>query len=698
MKAVKTIVDNSTKLNQPLSPNTSIKSVDAGKYQCWYGQLYESSTQTCTKRNKCQVQNCIMIDDHSNNCKACAKGYIVSADERSCINLNNYPNDIDKNCLYPAEKAQEYRVIRKIQDNLLKEKKQMLIAENFKLELSAQCKVYATEKTNNDVNFYGMGRILKLLAKNKMDGFNIHSLTQDPVCEKRFYRNFRQGECVDANVKVVIDRLALEWDTVSAFEVWERDDMTRFLQQYRTEFIKKNLFKMCRTPFMVPNIPETTCGEETCPKMSANACSTTDTLAQCETKTNTNQKINDKESNKTVLTENFDRLCSNYKKLLVNDQDLSVNGNLTIEEMLKALNWEQNIEMFDFFLLENEDHRLTLDSIADDNVFGDIDVDDHFKFHRCYTEYMDYTNRYIPIIKKNAVAPHGAMEEKNQKANAVLKAFFVYLKKKSFERQGLLRKGYSCDSCRDNIKSSDLKSVHSAIDFMNSEKMHKAYVNNRSYGSNSMENIKSNVITDNYDLFAADLDKLFDFFYTTEEDGTYSVADIKSGEYLQSWMKPFKDLATDWYMLKDEKFQYYRKELPVKLFVRDLLYYQDTLRYIDEKVCDTDGTIKNLKVENLRLSVKDQMFRKWHSKALPEELDVMVSEFVDYSKKEMYKSAIRGAVESKKASCDFTLTQKILGDKAAEVVTGTIFPKLKAGIDKLQTYFSAPWGSNDYKS
>jgi len=697
LQTVKTVVDNNTKLNQPLSPNTSIKSVNAGKYECWYGQLYESSTQTCTKKNKCQVQYCVMIDETTSNCKACAQGYIVSADGRSCINLNNYPNAVDENCLYPTEKSQGYRVIRKIEDDLLKEKKQTYLVDHFHKELTTQCGAYAEQKKGpSGVNFYGMGRILRLLSKNKIDGFNIHSLDGNLACEKRGYLNFRQGECEDQNVNEAIDKLTHEWGAEHAYSLEQKSEIMLFLKQYRVEYVKKSLFKMCRTPFMLAAIADTNCGEAECADYNTTAC-TGKTFAECEAIMTANEKTNTKESNKTTLMNYYNSMCDKYKQLTVNDSSISLDDNLTVAQMLQALNWEHSIEMFDFFLLENEEHRRTLDGISP-SIY---DQNDHIEFHRCYTEYMDYTSRYIPIIKANACTnPPDEQVPKCKKANAVLSAFFVYLKKKSFERKGLLRKAYSCDSCRGNIKSSDLNSVHSAIDFLNQDKMHKAYLNNQSDKPNAMEAIKTEIIglEENMNFFSEQITGLFNFFYLTNDDGSHSVSDFKKGDFLIAWMEPFKDLATDWYMLQDENLRTFRKEISSKLFLRDFLYYKDSLKYVDERVCGDDGSIINTRIEGLKLSVKNQLFRQWHSHALPEQLQDMTTEFVEYSKREMYKNAIKEAVTAKRADCSFTLTQEHLGNNAAAVVVNRIFPKLQEIVDKLQNHFYSPWGKSALKS
>jgi hypothetical protein len=694
LQTVKTVVDNATKLNQPLSPNTAIRSVNAGTYECWYGQLYESSTQTCTKNNKCQVQYCVMIDNHSSNCMACAQGYIVSADGRKCINLNNYPNEIDENCLYPTEKAQEYSVIRKITDDLLKEKKQTYIADHFHKELTTQCQAYSEQKKSaKGVNFYGMGRILKLLSKNKIENFNIHTLDGSLACTKKGYKNFRQGACVDENVTAFVTAMGEALDSDDGFTTEYSDEIKQFLPQYRVEFLKRTLLKMCRTPFMMAKIPDTTCGEATCEALDT-AAHADATFAEYQAITEKNQKTNAKEQNKTTMIKFQETICNKYKELTVNDPSIFIDMELSVSKMLQALNWEHSIEQFDFFLLENEDHRRTLDELAP-SIFDD---NDHIEFHRCYTEYMDYTTRYIPILKENACTdPPGQQSDSCRRANGVLKGFFKYLKKQSFARKGLLRKAYSCDSCRGNIKGSNLKSVHDAIDYLQQDKMHNTYKYNRNYKPNAMEAIKTEVIgaQENLEFFKQQFQSMFDFFYTVADDGTVSANETASGDYLQSWLAPFKDLATDWHMLQDANFETFRKELPNKMFFRDFLYYKDSMKYIDEKICGADGDIINLRIENLKLSVKDQLFRQWHSHAIPEQLEDMHEDFIDYTKKEMFKNAMKEAVASKKADCSFVLTQEFVGNKAAAVVVNRIFPKLREVIQGLQTHFYSPWGKSE---
>merc|ERR1712196_399647 len=226
---------------------------------------------------------------------ACAQGYIVSADGRKCINLNNYPNEIDKNCLYPTEKAQEYRVIRKITDDLLKEKKQVYIANHFQKELTTQCEAYAQQKkSDKGVNFYGMGRILKLLSKNKIENFNIHSLDGSLACEKKGYLNFRQGECIDQNITTFVTTLGQSLDSETGFTTENFNEIKKFLPQYRVEYVKRTLLRMCRTPFMMAKIPDTPCGEDTCEALDTEAHADK-SFAEYQKITEKNQKINAKE-------------------------------------------------------------------------------------------------------------------------------------------------------------------------------------------------------------------------------------------------------------------------------------------------------------------------------------------------------------------------------------------------------------------
>merc|ERR1711862_451764 len=112
----------------------------------------------------------------------------------------------------------EYRVIRKITDDLLKEKKQTYIANHFEKELTTRCAAYAQQKqSNKGVNFYGMGRILKLLSKNKIENFNIHTLDGSLACDKKGYLNFRQGECIDQNITTFVQTLGQDLDSASGF-------------------------------------------------------------------------------------------------------------------------------------------------------------------------------------------------------------------------------------------------------------------------------------------------------------------------------------------------------------------------------------------------------------------------------------------------------------------------------------------------
>jgi len=137
----KTKVENSVALNMPLAERTNPFEIESGQFNCWFGQLYESATQTCTKKHKCQVQECIQVGSDG-NCSMCKRGWILSVDGRECIDPVNYPGKIDKKCDFPAERAMEFSLIQSLNSNTVSKFRDDLLHIQFEKELGGACNLW----------------------------------------------------------------------------------------------------------------------------------------------------------------------------------------------------------------------------------------------------------------------------------------------------------------------------------------------------------------------------------------------------------------------------------------------------------------------------------------------------------------------------------------------------------------------------